>query len=791
MAVDAGDRCRNNREWGAAARNYRKALAIEPSRRPIWVQLGHALKEDDRLDEAMNAYEAASRLPGEDGDAPIHLGMLAKRLGNIPSARAAFAQAVKENPENADGRRELLEILSHPLAMTPAGQERARQAILAEHLRMGHALHHGDRRDMIIYDASDLVSYFRHSRLPTGIQRVQMEVITSALHADPRTQICCFSDDKGQLARLPAALFETIVTLAVASGDLLAPEWTEAMETLSAVIDQGDPIAFAHRAFLVNLGTSWWLQNYFLHIRAAQRQHGIRYVPFVHDFIPVMAPQHCVRELTQDFLSWTFGVFDHARFFIANSQSTKSDLKTVARQLGYQVDDHQIAVVPLDADFRRDDAPLDVEELAPWGITAGGFVLFVSTIESRKNHVMAFQAWLDMIDTHGPDAVPDLVCVGNRGWLNSRVYAMLDTYPALAAKVRMLTRLSDQQLALLYRHCCFTIYPSSYEGWGLPITEALCYGKVPLLTRTSSLPEAGGAFAVYVEPGDHDGFVRQLDQLWFDTAQRQKLEQNIKDHFQPRRWQDIANQIRAELQYFAEMADDVDDVPPVPEVGFNKLYRMERNRLTRLARITAKGDILRHDTGWWQPEDWGCWTKPEGGEILFGLPGGKAEAMVCLSLRTPPGTGPGQVTLSCGNGISFQWVMAPDSRQWVCVPAKLVDGHIRIALRGDAIHDNSAMSHYHDMRKVAVGLEFIAVLDGPVLPDVSSLAARVAHTAVGHFNLLRDVAAIMHLPEPAGTELTDYLQALETQTIMVEDVIASMAAQSQATIIDLRHGDWA
>ncbi|MHA4875417.1 glycosyltransferase, partial [Enterococcus faecium] len=84
---------------------------------------------------------------------------------------------------------------------------------------------------------------------------------------------------------------------------------------------------------------------------------------------------------------------------------------------------------------------------------------------------------------------PDLVCVGGRGWLNDHVYAALDRDPELAEKVRIISGLTDSHLALLYSTCLFTVYLSTYEGWGLPVTESLCYGKVPLLSDTSSLPE--------------------------------------------------------------------------------------------------------------------------------------------------------------------------------------------------------------------------------------------------------------------------------------------------------------
>ena len=72
---------------------------------------------------------------------------------------------------------------------------------------------------------------------------------------------------------------------------------------------------------------------------------------------------------------------------------------------------------------------------------------------------------------------------------------------------------SDPDLAALYRRCLFTVYPSLYEGWGLPVTESLCYGKTPLLSRVASLPEAGGEFADYFEIGSKVGLAAALKRL--------------------------------------------------------------------------------------------------------------------------------------------------------------------------------------------------------------------------------------------------------------------------------------
>ncbi len=90
---------------------------------------------------------------------------------------------------------------------------------------------------------------------------------------------------------------------------------------------------FRRGATLVNLGTSWWLRNYFLSVRNAKAEFDIRYVPFVHDCIPALMPEHCVHDLTRDFLEWIRGVFAHADFYLCNSEWTRRDLVKVSEAI--------------------------------------------------------------------------------------------------------------------------------------------------------------------------------------------------------------------------------------------------------------------------------------------------------------------------------------------------------------------------------------------------------------------------------------------------------------------------
>ena len=655
-AVRLGDGARSRRDWPAAAQAYRAAVDADSGLGHIWIQLGHALKEQGDLAGAIEAYgEAAARRPGL-AETHIFMAHIYKQLGRIEPAITHFLKALHIGEQAAGENNELLRLLAHQgdngraalLALLgrafdtlPPVKGEARlltqiRGVIVQDMPAPSVAPAGDTRPALVFDISDLIGYYANARLPTGIQRVQLETIEGALAREDGRDIrlCCFIDGREEWLELPLDRMRKITRLSTSGGDRLAPEWTEAIAELRLFLSLTHAFEFPQGASLINLGTSWWLQNYFLFVRHAKATHGIRYIPFVHDMIPIMTPQHCTRGLTQDFISWVIGVFDHADHFLVNSQATKKDLLTVAATLGHALDPADVAVIPLDTDFRKPGVPeLPAAALDRWGLRPEGFVLFVSTIESRKGHLIAFDAWADLIARHGADAVPQLVCVGNRGWLNDRIYERLANEPALAAKVSMLSRLSDEELSLLYRTCRFTLYPSTYEGWGLPVTESLCCGKVPLISDAASLPEAGGDFAVYVPAGSAPALADAAERLILDRDYRSTLEDRIKAEFRPRAWSDLASQISDELDSFARRdAGSGVVIPPPLTARIGAWHPITRNESVRIWRGMRTGEGFRSNLGWHWPEDRGCRVRAEGGELLLRIHGPHAPLRIVFEL---------------------------------------------------------------------------------------------------------------------------------------------------------------
>jgi glycosyltransferase involved in cell wall biosynthesis len=717
------DRHRDARNWEGARSNYEQALALSPLLQPIWIQLGHARKESGDHAAAEEAYREASRLDPADPEAHLQLGHLFKIRNMMAPSLESFGRALELDPSLGDVRAEIARLQEKIDAYKPAA--RSVTALASRYPRAGKPI--DSKTLQVAFDVSDLMHYFRNARLPTGIQRVQIEVIRNAIEAAApgiAYSIVCFTKETDFWIEIPPLLFSMLCRQAVAGGDHKAPEWTALLSDLDSVLMSRQYFSFARGAVLLNLGTSWWLQNYFLNVRLAKSLYGIKYVPFVHDFIPVMAPEHCVSDLRQDFITWAIGAFDHADFFLVNSKATLADLHAVGKKLGYAP--RNAAVVTLDADFRRALDPDAVAEeigdpidyLHSLNLEKNNYVLFVSTIESRKNHLAAFSVWLKLIKRRGIKDVPKLVCVGNPGWLNDSAYAKLNASELLLDHVLMLSKISDAALSVLYENCVCTLYPSSYEGWGLPVTEALCYGKVPVVSNISSLPEAGGQFAEYFEAESEKDLLEAVERVVYDEKFRARRELKIIAEFRPRGWDDISAQIVGQLRDWAKAAPpsalahpslSAYGIWPV-EAETGILHGLTSNSSSTLWAGLKSGEIYRNGPGWWWPEHWGSWMKNGGpAQIAFVLKGvANAPVQVYVGLKGVQGK-PTKCTVKCEGVRTMIVPLHQEQEKTIALllpPSPEAERLVVISISCDAMADFRTSTGGADFRSCGIGVRW-------------------------------------------------------------------------------------
>jgi len=158
--------------------------------------------------------------------------------------------------------------------------------------------------------------------------------------------------------------------------------------------------------------------------------------------------------------------------------------------------------------------------LAALGIDKRPYFLFVGTLEPRKNLRRLLNAYASL-----PESLRNsyqLVIAGGSGWGGVDVVQLAATL-GIADHVVVTGYVDDAQLAGLYAHARFLAMPSLYEGFGLPLVEAMSYGVPVLTSNVSSLPEVAGDAGVFVDPLDEGSIAHGLQQLLADDTLHQRL----------------------------------------------------------------------------------------------------------------------------------------------------------------------------------------------------------------------------------------------------------------------------
>ncbi len=297
-------------------------------------------------------------------------------------------------------------------------------------------------------------------------------------------------------------------------------------------------LALGPSDLVISLGAGWLVPNSHGICWRLKQEQGFRLVMLMYDIIPLLFPQFYGPKFPASFDWWTADSIWSSDLLLAISEHTRRDVEAHCHQ-------RLIPCPPVEVIRLGDDlAGGDVSDRPP---TEGGFrsdrpfVLTVGTVEVRKNHLALYHVWRQLVQQRGAD-VPQLVIVGGRGWLVGDLLFQIENDPLTAGHVILLNNLDDRELLWLYRNCLFTLYPSHYEGWGLPIAESLGHGKYCIASSTSSMPEVGGDLVGQHEPTDLHGCLRLVEQA-LDPAFRALREQIIRERFRLTSWAACADQL--------------------------------------------------------------------------------------------------------------------------------------------------------------------------------------------------------------------------------------------------------
>ncbi|CCG04956.1 glycosyltransferase family 4 protein [Blastococcus saxobsidens] len=242
---------------------------------------------------------------------------------------------------------------------------------------------------------------------------------------------------------------------------------------------------------------------------------GVPVVTTLHDATFFTHPDVHLTVKRTFFRTWTRVSLRRARRCVTPSAATRDELVRVA---GARAD--RIDVAHLGVDPRRFHVPTDAERAAVrehLGLS-GRYVAFLGTLEPRKNAAALVRGWVRAVA--GTDDPPALVLAGGRGWDDEIEHAAAEV-PAELTLLRP-GYLPLDLLSGLLGDAELVAYPSSGEGFGLPVLEAMACGAPVLTTRRLSLPEVGGDAVAYTEP-DHAAIATALRELLGSPGRRAEL----------------------------------------------------------------------------------------------------------------------------------------------------------------------------------------------------------------------------------------------------------------------------
>ena len=438
---------------------------------------------------------------------------------------------------------------------------------------------------MIWFEVESFLRYFDHYVNPTGIERVCFEIFGAANQLSSQEGQVKFCRLSAFTGRFEQVSFEQISRAYTSGRGADAPwnvlplprrPWREWRSILSAAVrfpryayrvlghfgrdiakahTEGEEKELAPRDVIVSVGSTWVVRNFSRHIARLKRNHEVHFVQLVHDIIPILHP-NWTPWFGRAFTRWLKNVASVSDVLFTISESSRTDLEAFAAAEGLALPPVQI--IRLGTGFpsgSRTTRPTPPS--APTVVVRSlpeRFVLCVSTLETRKNHELLLTVWRNLIASHGAEKIPHLVLVGRVS------YFVLDTRSIRAKlldhrfnqRIIAAGHLKDGELGEVYRRCLFTVFPSLYEGWGLPVDESLAHGKFCVTSKTSSMPEVGGNLVDYFDPKDPRDAQRVLERVLFEPGYLETREQRIRAQYRPSSWRDCTRQLIQHSQRLTE-----------------------------------------------------------------------------------------------------------------------------------------------------------------------------------------------------------------------------------------------
>lgn len=434
----------------------------------------------------------------------------------------------------------------------------------------------------------DVTTLAHHTGRITGISRVESQVATELLSRERDVTFITWANSRRQFVELPRdyVRFEDAVTFRLNAEDCHDASRVDLAEDCTIVV-----------------AGSAWMQNqaYVQGLELLKVRARCSLISIIYDLVPLKFPFWF-----QDNYAPTFvrnferlaGISDH---ILTMSNSCAADVRDVLAQRGLDVPISTLRFGdPLLTVSGGTDLPVPN---SPQSFLAGTkFVLAVGAIHTRKNYEMLYRVWARFADEKRHQDL-HLVIVGGVAWNGKVLAESIARDKRVASRIHVLADIADPELGWLYQHCLFTVFPSHYEGWGLPVAESLVLGKLCLATSASSVPEIASDLVEHIDPEDFASWHQKISFYAGSSNAREAKERHIKSRYAPVAW--------------STTVDRLLDVVEQPRriKGLRPLLQGEAVSASRDAAPLQFG----YGGIWHLPESWGCWSGESNPQLRINL----------------------------------------------------------------------------------------------------------------------------------------------------------------------------
>ncbi len=252
-------------------------------------------------------------------------------------------------------------------------------------------------------------------------------------------------------------------------------------------------------------------------------------VVMIHDLTPILFPKFHIKKSTIVHQILLKKVLKQADLILTASERTKKDI------LKYSKTNSKITIIPLGISHpNKKEKPTPVKQ--------NPYFLYLGTIEPRKNISLLIDAFLELKKEH--KITHKLILTGKIGWKSKKIIKKAKISP----EIILTNYINEKEKHNLYKNADIFIYPSIYEGFGLPPLEAMSY-KIPVITSTGgSLKEIYGNYALQFDPQDKTKLKNHIISILNNPKKQNKLTQKAKTFSQNFSWEKTAKKTFKELE---------------------------------------------------------------------------------------------------------------------------------------------------------------------------------------------------------------------------------------------------